>query len=102
MQQQPETRNLKPETNCILVPSDKGLQVIDVHSIIRVQSISNYSKLFFKNGKTQMHVFWLVFSTVSLAYASHQFGHRQAVITCGYGEDTSKRSLFLVSICSFL
>ena len=40
------------EANSILVPSDRGLQVINVHSIIRVQSISNYSKLFFKNGKT--------------------------------------------------
>lgn len=40
------------EANCILVPTDRGLQVIDIHSIIRVQSISNYSKLFFKNGKT--------------------------------------------------
>lgn len=40
------------ETNSILVPTDRGLQVISVESIIRVQSISNYSKLFFKNGKT--------------------------------------------------
>jgi two-component system, LytTR family, response regulator len=40
------------EANSILVPSDRGLQVINVHSIIRIQSISNYSKLFFKNGKT--------------------------------------------------
>ena len=40
------------EADCILVPTDKGLQVISVQSIIRVQSISNYSKLFFKNGKT--------------------------------------------------
>lgn len=40
------------ETECILVPTDRGMQVIDVHSIIRVQSISNYSKLFFLNGKT--------------------------------------------------
>ncbi len=40
------------EANSILVPTDRGLQVINVHSIIRVQSISNYSKLFFKNGKT--------------------------------------------------
>ena len=40
------------EANSILVPSDRGLQVINIHSIIRVQSISNYSKLFFKNGKT--------------------------------------------------
>ena len=28
------------------------MQVIRVESIIRVQSISNYSKLFFQNGKT--------------------------------------------------
>ena len=40
------------EFNNILVPTDKGMQVINVHSIIRVQSISNYSKLFFQNGKT--------------------------------------------------
>jgi two-component system LytT family response regulator len=40
------------ETNCILVPTDRGMQVIDVHSIVRVQSISNYSKLFFQTGKT--------------------------------------------------
>jgi two-component system, LytTR family, response regulator len=40
------------ETDCILVPTDRGMQVIDVHSIIRVQSLSNYSKLFFQNGKT--------------------------------------------------
>lgn len=42
----------RKETDCILVPTDKGMQVINVHSIIRVQSISNYSKLFFQNGKT--------------------------------------------------
>lgn len=40
------------ETDCILVPTDRGMQVIDVHSIIRVQSLSNYSKLFFQNGRT--------------------------------------------------
>lgn len=43
---------MQQETNCILVPTDRGMQVIDVHSIIRVQSLSNYSKLFFQNGKT--------------------------------------------------
>jgi|SRR5687767_7865135 two-component system, LytTR family, response regulator len=40
------------ETNSILVPTDRGMQVIDVHSIIRIQSLSNYSKLFFQNGRT--------------------------------------------------
>ena len=47
-----QTHTTITEADSILVPSDRGLQVINVHSIIRVQSISNYSKLFFKNGKT--------------------------------------------------
>jgi two-component system, LytTR family, response regulator len=47
-----QTSIQQKETNCILVPTDRGMQVIDVHSIIRVQSLSNYSKLFFQNGRT--------------------------------------------------
>lgn len=40
------------DSDSILVPTDRGMQVIRVESIIRVQSISNYSKLFFQNGRT--------------------------------------------------
>jgi two-component system, LytTR family, response regulator len=36
----------------ILVPTCNGITIIDTSTIIRVQSISNYSKLFFSNGKT--------------------------------------------------
>ena len=34
------------------LPTHTGLQIIDINTIIRIQSISNYSKLFFSNGKT--------------------------------------------------
>jgi two-component system, LytTR family, response regulator len=36
----------------IVLPTSKGIIVIPVQEIIRIQSISNYSKLFFKDGKT--------------------------------------------------
>jgi two-component system, LytTR family, response regulator len=36
----------------LLLSTNTGMQVIDINAIIRIQSISNYSKLFFSNGKT--------------------------------------------------
>lgn len=36
----------------IVLPTCKGIMVIPVHQIIRIQSISNYSKLFFSSGKS--------------------------------------------------
>ncbi|MEO6253057.1 MAG: LytTR family transcriptional regulator DNA-binding domain-containing protein, partial [Ferruginibacter sp.] len=36
----------------IELPTCKGIMVIPVQQIIRIQSISNYSKLFFKDGRT--------------------------------------------------
>ncbi len=35
-----------------LLPTCKGIQVITIDSIIRIEGISNYSKLFFLDGKT--------------------------------------------------
>lgn len=35
----------------ILLPDNVGIAIIDTASIIRIQAISNYSKLFFTNGK---------------------------------------------------
>ncbi len=40
------------KTPIIVLPTCKGIIVIPVHQIIRIQSISNYSKLFFIDGKT--------------------------------------------------
>jgi two-component system, LytTR family, response regulator len=36
----------------LLLPTCKSIEAIDIHSIIRIEAISNYSKLFFVNGKT--------------------------------------------------
>ena len=40
--------------NCktFLLPTDKGKELIVLDKIIRIEAISNYSKIFFNNGKT--------------------------------------------------
>jgi two-component system, LytTR family, response regulator len=46
------TINLTTGDNIILVPTDGGTRVISPRRIIRIQSISSYSKLFFSDGST--------------------------------------------------
>jgi len=72
------------DTDCILVPTDKGMQVIRMHSIIRVQSLSNYSKLFFQNGKTL--VVAKVLRWFEERLTPHHFVriHRTHLVNCGY------------------
>jgi two-component system, LytTR family, response regulator len=38
--------------NILLLPTCKGIEAIDTRCVIRIEAISNYSKLFFSNGKT--------------------------------------------------
>jgi two-component system, LytTR family, response regulator len=45
--------NAYPGNNSILpLPTCKGLVMLPVDSIIRIEAISNYSKLYFANGKS--------------------------------------------------
>ncbi|MCX6316616.1 MAG: LytTR family DNA-binding domain-containing protein [Bacteroidetes bacterium] len=36
----------------LLLPSCKGLETIEITTIVRIKAISNYSKLYFENGKS--------------------------------------------------
>jgi DNA-binding LytR/AlgR family response regulator len=36
----------------LLLPTDRGVEIIDTKTLVRVEAISNYSKLYFANGKT--------------------------------------------------
>lgn len=36
----------------LLLRTSKGVQAIDIQNIVRVEAISNYSKLYFSNGET--------------------------------------------------
>jgi two-component system, LytTR family, response regulator len=37
--------------NILLLATCRGLEIIDIHSILRIEAISNYSKLFFTDGR---------------------------------------------------
>ena len=43
---------VEQRTPNLLLHTCKGIEVISVHTIVRIEAISNYSKLFFSNGKT--------------------------------------------------
>lgn len=36
----------------LLLPTCKGIEAITIHEIVRIEALSNYSKLFFTNKKT--------------------------------------------------
>jgi two-component system LytT family response regulator len=38
--------------NILLLNTSKGLEIIDTNSILRVEAISNYSKLYFMDGRS--------------------------------------------------
>jgi two-component system LytT family response regulator len=42
------------DNNTILIPSSGGLSVIDIGSIIRIEAVSNYSRLFLSDGRKIM------------------------------------------------
>lgn len=42
--------------NCIEVPTSKGLLTICLQHIVRIQGLSNYSRIFFSNGRYPLTV----------------------------------------------
>jgi two-component system, LytTR family, response regulator len=52
LQKQTAMYTTKNFNNTLLLPVCNGLEVIDISTIIRIEAISNYSKLYFTNGKT--------------------------------------------------
>jgi two-component system, LytTR family, response regulator len=45
------THTIQP-AKFLLLATCKGIEVIDINTIIRIEAISNYSKLYFTDGKT--------------------------------------------------
>lgn len=62
----------------LLLPTCKGIEVLDINTIIRIEAISNYSKLYFTNGKTLvvakvLHWFEATFAKASVAEGAGLF-----------------------------
>ena len=92
------TSMFNADSNCILVPTDRGMQVIRVESIIRVQSISNYSKLFFQNGKTL--VVAKVLRWFEERLSTHKFVriHRTHLVNSGCVRDFSANNIVEIEL----
>jgi two-component system, LytTR family, response regulator len=42
---------MHPNSNTILIPNLSGIYVIDISSIIRIEAVSSYSKIYLSDGK---------------------------------------------------
>jgi len=40
------------QNSFLILPTCKGIEVVNASTIVRIEAISNYSKLYFTNGKT--------------------------------------------------
>lgn len=43
---------LRQHKRILLLPTNKGIEAININQIVRVEALSNYSKLYFANNKT--------------------------------------------------
>ncbi|NOT90983.1 LytR/AlgR family response regulator transcription factor [Ferruginibacter sp.] len=75
--------------NILLLPHSTGIAVIDINSIIRVEAISNYSKLFFTNGKTLVVAKVLKWFETVLAGKGFTRIHRSHLINMQWVESCS-------------
>ena len=64
----------------LVLPTCKGIYRIDVCTIVRVEAISNYSKLFFNNGKTLVAAKVLSWFEERLAPAQFLRIHRSHIV----------------------
>jgi two-component system, LytTR family, response regulator len=45
---------MHPNSHTILIPEARGVSVIDINSIVRIEARSNYSKIFLSCGRTML------------------------------------------------
>jgi two-component system, LytTR family, response regulator len=76
----------------LLLRSCKGIEVIALNTIVRIEGISNYSKLFFLDGKTMVVAKLLKWFEEKLARRQFVRVHKTHVINthfiCGYVNGT--------------
>jgi two-component system, LytTR family, response regulator len=92
---------IKPATEPVIVlPTCKGTIVIPVQHIIRIQSISNYSKLFFSNGKTLVVAKVLRWFQEQSVLCSFVRVHRTHFINTSYIKSYSGNKTGLLFLCN--
>lgn len=79
----------------LLLRTSKGLMIINCNSIIRIEAVSNYSKLYFDNGKTMLVAKLLRWFEAELPMQQFIRVHRTHVVNkqfiCNYYNGTISR-----------
>jgi two-component system LytT family response regulator len=70
--------------NVLLLPTNRGLEIIDINTIIRIEAISNYSKLFFADGRSLVVAKLLSWFENKLATSHFIRLHRRHVVNLSY------------------
>ena len=68
----------------LLLPTNKGIEVVETSTVVRIQSISNYSKIYFANGKTLVVAKVLAWFEQQLPAAFFIRVHRSHIIHARY------------------
>jgi two-component system LytT family response regulator len=68
----------------LLLGTSKGLEIIDIDSILRIEAISNYSKLYFINGKSLVVAKVLSWFEEKLAHRRFTRLHRSHLVNMQY------------------
>jgi two-component system, LytTR family, response regulator len=69
------------KNNCsFLLPTCKGIQIINTANLIRIEAISNYSKLFFADGSTVVVAKVLKWFVEKLPAAQFLRSHRKHIV----------------------
>src|SRR6185503_10226085 len=45
-------KQMRADNNTIMIADQKGVSVIDINSIVRIEAVNNYSKIFFNDGRS--------------------------------------------------
>jgi two-component system, LytTR family, response regulator len=71
-------------SNILLLNSSLGLQIIDVNTIVRIEAMSNYSKLFFTNKKTLVVAKTLQWLQYKLASTNFSRVHKTHLVNINF------------------
>ena len=88
--------NMSDPAGILVLDTSKGVVSIRVGQIIRIQSIGNYSKLFFKNGKTLVVAKVLHLFEVHPQLSSFVRIHRKHLVNIDYVETYHTHRTFVL------
>jgi two-component system, LytTR family, response regulator len=86
----------------LLLPTNKGKEYIGFNEILRIEALSNYSKIFFVNGKTIVVAKILQWFEDKMCHTGFVRVHRSHLINIFCIEDYNSSSTIMLNDKSFL